>query len=67
MREEYSDEPFDPRERTSYDPSENVDTTFHDDQFISPVFDFKSLPVDLKNENIPFILIGLFLLYRWFT
>ena len=46
---------------------DNTDTTFFNGDLIQPTFDFKSLPIDLKNKNLPFIIIGLFLLYRWCT
>lgn len=46
---------------------QNVDTSFTNGNDVLPIFDFKSLPVELKNKNLPFIVIGLFLLYRWCT
>lgn len=50
-----------------FERPENMDTSFPNGDFTQPIFNFDSLPVNLKNNNLPFILVGLFLLYKWCT
>lgn len=65
MREEFSDDYPDDGVGRGFKEQDHISTSNGENPL--PIFSFKSAPIDLKNKNLPFIFIGVFLLYRWFS